>query len=129
VAAAFVIASALGVVCASNALLTMACLVAVAALASIVCFGVRLGPPGPMHFVLVAGVSGHLAALARRGGTSLNAFEIPALVLVGALSAYAVVAVLLALGSSPVARVKRSRRYGFGSDRSTGRRLLSPPGW
>jgi uncharacterized membrane protein YccC len=97
VAVGFVAASALGVLCAANVWLTIACLVAVAALASIIVLGVGLGPPGPMQFVLVAGVSAHLAASARVDGSSLDAFMIPALVAVGALSAYFLVVAPLAL--------------------------------
>ncbi len=50
-----------------------------------------------MQFVLVAGVSGHLAAPARLGGASLDAFAIPALVAAGALGAYLLVVAPLAL--------------------------------
>ncbi|WP_143037280.1 FUSC family protein [Paraburkholderia tuberum] len=97
VAAGFVAASTLGVLCATNAWLTIACLVAVAALASIILLGVGMGPPGPMQFVLVAGVSGHLAASARFSGSPLGVFMIPSLVAVGALSAYLLVIAPLAL--------------------------------
>lgn len=97
VAAGFVAASVLGVLCAANAWLTIACLVAVAAFSSIIVFGVRLGSPGPMQFVLVAGVSGHLAAPAHLGGSSLDALVVPALVAIGALSAYLLVVAPLAL--------------------------------
>ncbi|MBV8330890.1 MAG: hypothetical protein JOZ61_10550 [Verrucomicrobia bacterium] len=54
VALGFVTASLLGVLCSANAWLSMACLVAVAAVACFAVFGVSLGPPGPMQFVLVA---------------------------------------------------------------------------
>ena len=91
VAIGFVTASVLGILCCTNAWLSIACLVAVAAVACTISFGFGLGPPGPMQFVLVAGVSGHLAAL-----THLN-FGIPALVAAGALSAYLIVVALLAL--------------------------------
>jgi hypothetical protein len=97
VGAGFVVASALGVLCAGNAWLTIACFVAVATLASILVLGTELGPPGPMQFVLVAGVSGQLATSARLGDSSLDALAIPALVAVGALSASVLAVALFAL--------------------------------
>ena len=97
VAIGFVTASLLGILCSANAWLNVACLVAVAAIACIVVFGVGLGPPGPMQFVLVAGVSGHLAAVMRLSAPSLEVLAIPALVAVGAFSAYLLVIVLVAL--------------------------------
>jgi hypothetical protein len=50
-----------------------------------------------MQFVLVAGVSGHLAALTRLNTASSDVFAIPALVAAGAFSAYLLVVALLAL--------------------------------
>ena len=97
VAIGFVTASVLGVLCGTNVWLSIACLVAVAAVACTIVLGVGLGPPGPMQFVLVAGVSGHLAALTRLSVPSSDVFAIPALVAVGAFSAYLLVIVLLAL--------------------------------
>ena len=97
VAIGFVTASAVGALCGTNVWLNIACLVAVAAIASTIVFGVGLGPPGPMQFVLVAGVSGHLAAVVRLSTPSLDVRAIPALVAVGALSAYLLVIALLAL--------------------------------
>ena len=40
--------------------------------ACIIVFGVGLGPPGPMQFVLVAGVSSHLAAVTRLSAPSFD---------------------------------------------------------
>jgi len=68
--------------------LTIASLILVAVLASSLAFRVGLGPPGPMQFVLVAGISAHIAAPAGLSGASLNGALIPILVAVGALSAY-----------------------------------------
>ena len=112
VAAGVVAASALGVLCAASPWLTVACLVAVAALACAVAFGVGLGPPGPMQFVLVAGVSSHLAAPARLGGASLDPLAIPALVAVGALGAYLLVVAPLAL---PLVRRREGKTAGLGA--------------
>jgi uncharacterized membrane protein YccC len=92
VAIGFVTASVLGVLCSANPWLSSACLITVAAVACTIAFGVGLGPPGPMMFVLVAGISGRLAART----TSLDAFLIPALVAAGAFGAYLLVIALLA---------------------------------
>jgi hypothetical protein len=56
VAIGFVTASVVGVLCGTNGWLSIVCLVTVAAVACTIAFGVGLGPPGPMQFVLVAGV-------------------------------------------------------------------------
>lgn len=93
IASAFVTASVLGVLCAKNAGLTIACMIVVAVVASILAFGAGLGPPGPMQFVLVAGVSARLADPVRLAGAPINPRLIPVLVAVGALSAYIIVAV------------------------------------
>jgi hypothetical protein len=95
----FVIASVLGVLCAANAWLTSACFIVVAVLACTIAFRVDLGPPGPMQFVLVTGISGHIAAPAELGGASMNGPLIPLLVAVGAISAYLLVIAPLALPS------------------------------
>jgi hypothetical protein len=97
VATGFVAASVLGVLCASNAWLTSVCMIAVALLASLFVFGTGLGPPGPMQFLLVMGVSARLAVSARLGNASFHVVLIPALVAVGAISAYIVVAARIAL--------------------------------
>lgn len=99
VAIGFIGASALGVACAANAWLSIVCLIGLTALACTMVFGAGLGPPGPMQFVLVAAVSNRLAAPAHLGGSSMHAIAIPALVAVGALAAYALLAALLAMPS------------------------------
>jgi fusaric acid resistance family protein len=60
-----------------NVWLRIVCLVAVAAVACTIVFGVGLGPPGPMQFVLVAGVSSHLAAVTRRSAPSFDVLADP----------------------------------------------------
>lgn len=96
VGAGFVAASALGVLCAGGPLLAAAGLVAAALVAGPLAFRVRLGPPGPMMFMLVAGISGHVAG---PGGAAMGGPLVPALVAVGALAAYALVIAPLALPS------------------------------
>lgn len=97
VAAGFVAASGLGILGAANAWATVVSLIAVAAFACIVSFSVRLGPPGPMQFVLVAGVSSHLATPTHLGGAPLDPIVILVLVAIGALSAYLLTVASLAL--------------------------------
>lgn len=92
-----ILASMLGVLCAGNEWMTVACLVVVTVISSIITFGTGLGPPGPVMFVLVAAVSAQLAAPLRSAGASLTWYLIPSLVAAGAGLAYAVVAGLSAL--------------------------------
>ena len=99
VAAGFVIASTVGVLGAANAWLTIACLITVAVLASSFALRVGLGPPGPMQFVLVAGISGHLVDPERLGGASVHGPLVPLLVAAGAISSYLLVIAPLALPS------------------------------
>ena len=94
VATAFVTASIVGVLCSASAGLMLACVGIVALAASILVFGLGLGPPGPMQFVLVTCVSARLAAGTRVAPATLNPNLIPVLVAVGALSACVVVAPL-----------------------------------
>lgn len=93
----FVLASTLGVLCSANGWLLATCLALVAALACAIRFGIRLGAPGPMQFVLVAGISGHMAAsVTGPNGLTLSGLRIPAMVAVGAAIAYmAVISPLL----------------------------------
>ena len=63
-----------------RAWLTTMCPIAVAVLACAIAFRVDLGPPGPMQFVLVAGISGNIAAPAELGAASVNRLLIPMLV-------------------------------------------------
>ncbi|HRQ51137.1 MAG TPA: hypothetical protein PLR74_11410, partial [Agriterribacter sp.] len=57
VGAGLVAASSLGVLCSGNEWLGTVCLVVVALLACILSMGSKLGPPGPIMFILVAAVS------------------------------------------------------------------------
>jgi hypothetical protein len=99
VGAGFVLASTFGILGSATASLTIASLILVAVLASSLAFRVGLGPPGPMQFVLVAGISAHVATPASQGGASLNGALIPMLVAVGAISAYLLVIAPLTLPS------------------------------
>lgn len=91
VAAGFVLAAAIGAGSSASLWTTVAGLVLVAALASALAFSVALGPPGPMMYVLVAGVSGHIAAPTHLGGAGTDRDDVVTLVAVGATSAYLIV--------------------------------------
>lgn len=97
VASGFVAASALGVLCAASPWLTIGCLITVALVAGALLFRAELGPPGPMHLVLVAAVSAHVAIPEHLGRPTVSPIEIPILVAVGAISAYVVAAAPLVL--------------------------------
>ncbi|RPD45212.1 FUSC family protein [Hymenobacter sediminis] len=99
VAAGLVLASALGVACAGSLWLSNACLVVVSAVACVVALGIRLGPPGPMMFVLVSAVSAHLARPKTLGGVGLPGLPLVGLVAVGAALAYLVIIAPLLLPS------------------------------
>jgi len=92
-------ASALGVVCSVNVWANIVCLIAVTALASVLAIGFAIGPPGPLMFVLVAGVSGFLAERIRVNQAALDELAIPVLVAFGALCAYLVTIAPLVLPS------------------------------
>ncbi|GAB2778445.1 FUSC family protein [Hymenobacter latericoloratus] len=99
VAAGLVLASGLGVACTSSLWLSNASLVVVSAVACVVALGFRLGPPGPMMFVLVSAVSAHLARPKELGGAGLPGLPLVGLVAVGAALAYLVIIAPLLLPS------------------------------
>lgn len=61
IGAGLLAAAALGVVCAASPALSLAGLVVVALAAAAAMYGLRLGAPGPLFFVLVYGLSGQIA--------------------------------------------------------------------
>lgn len=62
VAVGLIISAALGVAVSANAWLVSIGVVAVAVVSAALAFGFRLGPPGPLFFVLVFGLSAHVVA-------------------------------------------------------------------
>ncbi|MEU4016917.1 FUSC family protein [Microbacterium sp. NPDC028030] len=62
VAAGLVLSATAGVLVAGNALLVSIGVVIVAVASAALAFGFRLGPPGPLFFVLVFGLSAHVVA-------------------------------------------------------------------
>ncbi|MEO8405876.1 MAG: FUSC family protein [Chitinophagaceae bacterium] len=92
-----IISSVLGVLCSGNEWLTVACLIGVTVISSVLSFGTGLGSPGPVMFVLVAAVSSQLTAPIRSAGLSMSTYNIPMLVAAGATLAYVTVLLLSAL--------------------------------
>ncbi|WP_227765494.1 FUSC family protein [Hymenobacter sp. 15J16-1T3B] len=97
VAVGLLLAAALGVLCAGNLWLTGACLLVVSGLAGVLVLGYRLGPPGPMMFVLVAAVAGRLTAPVALGGVGLPGLRLWGLAALGAALSYLVIVAPLAL--------------------------------
>lgn len=62
VAAGLIVSAALGVAVSANAWLVSIGVVVVAIVSAALAFGFRLGPPGPLFFVLVFGLSAHVIA-------------------------------------------------------------------
>jgi hypothetical protein len=98
----FIASSAIGVTVSQNLLASLIALFLVAAVAAPVCFGLGVGPPGPLFFVLIAGVSSHLAAPVASQGAALPGGLVVGMVAVGCLIAYVV-----ALSSLVVPAVRR----------------------
>ena len=90
-AVGFVAAAFLGVICAGNAWLNFAFLVAVSGAASVLALGYGIGPPGPLMFVLVYAISGRIYLRQHLHQEQLGLFYLPLLVLAGAVLAYVVV--------------------------------------
>jgi hypothetical protein len=95
IALGFVASSAIGVGTAQSLVASLIALLIVAAVAAALCFGFRVGPPGALFFVLVAGASNHLAAPVATQGAALAGGIVVGMVAVGCLVAYAVVLVPL----------------------------------
>lgn len=69
----------------------------VAAVAAVLCLGTRIGPPGPVFFALIAGVSGYLTAPVEIGGVGRDPVTVVTMVAVGSVFAYLVQIAPLAL--------------------------------
>jgi hypothetical protein len=95
IALGFVASSAIGVATAQSLVASLIAMVVVAAVSAALCFGFRVGPPGTLFFVLVAGASNHLAAPVASQGAALAGGVVVGMVAVGCLIAYAVVLVPL----------------------------------
>lgn len=91
IALSFSSASLLGAMVGSSNLFLVIFFIALTSLASILSLGTGLGPPGPMMFVLVGGVSNHLVRKGALADSPLGTWMIPALVAIGAIASYLIV--------------------------------------
>jgi hypothetical protein len=87
----FVAASVIGVGTSQSLVASLIALVLVAAVSGVLCFGFRVGAPGALFFVLIAGASSHLAAPVASQGADLAGGLVVGMVAVGCLIAYVVV--------------------------------------
>ena|GEM_PF-2819626 len=92
VGAGMILASLIGVLTSGSNWLSVAGVSLVALLACLIVLGREVGPPGPIHFILVSGVSGHLSAPASLGGPGMNGGLVVLLVATGVISSLLVIA-------------------------------------
>ena len=100
IAAGLIASSVLGVATSGSLVLSLASVALVAVASATLGLGFRLGPPGALFFVLVVGVSGHLAAGTGLGGAGIDGVLVIALLALGCLIAYLVVLAPLLLPSA-----------------------------
>lgn len=101
VALGLVLSSVLGILFSFSVAASVLCVIAVTALASTLCQGIVMPPPGTVFFVLLAAVSSNLAALHVRTGALVAPWWIPVLVAAGAVGAMLVVAAASLLPEKP----------------------------
>jgi hypothetical protein len=93
----FLAASALGIAASGSTVLGLIVLFAVAGAAAVLCLGLNVGPPGALFFVLVAGVSGHVAGPAELDGGTVDGWLVLGMLALGLATAYLVVLAPLVL--------------------------------
>lgn len=99
VGAGLLLASLIGVAFAGNLWLTILGVMIVAAASCLLILGLEVGPPGPMMFILVTGVSGYLSTPADLGGVGVPPSVVLLCVAAGAVSSLLVVAAPLLVPS------------------------------
>ena len=97
IGAGLILASVLGVLASGSLALSLTALFLVVVVSSVLCLGFSVGPPGVLFFVLVTGVSSHLAAAPALEGAGLPGGLVVGMLSVGVVIAYAVVLVPLVL--------------------------------
>lgn len=95
--AGMIIACLIGIAFASSTWLSITGLMVVASLACLLILGLKIGPPGPMPFILVNGVSGHLSSPASLGGPGIDGPIVLLMVTAGVVSSLLVVGAPLLL--------------------------------
>jgi hypothetical protein len=99
VALGLVAACAIGVLVSGSLALSLVALFVVVVVAGILCLGFGVGPPGPLFFVLLAGVSAHLAAPKAGNGAGIDGGLVVAMLALGCAAAYLIVLAPLAVPS------------------------------
>ncbi|MFK3835692.1 FUSC family protein [Microbacterium sp. NPDC087868] len=112
IAVSLLLSAALGILVAGNTLVVSIGVVVVATVSAALAFGFRLGPPGPLFFVLVYGLSAHVVA----SGT-IDPFVYLAALTGGCLFSY-----LVALAPLALPRIRRIRARPL-------REILPGPAW
>jgi len=112
IAVSLLLSAAFGILVAGNTLVVSIGVVVVATVSAALAFGFRLGPPGPLFFVLVYGLSAHVVA----SGT-IDPFVYLAALTGGCLFSY-----LVALAPLALPRIRRIRARPM-------RELLPGPAW
>ncbi|MCK2022621.1 FUSC family protein [Microbacterium sp. kSW2-24] len=112
IAVSLLLSAALGILVAGNTLVVSIGVVVIATVSAALAFGFRLGPPGPLFFVLVYGLSAHVVA----SGT-IDPFVYLAALTGGCLFSY-----LVALAPLALPRIRRIRARPM-------RELLPGPAW
>lgn len=102
IALGLVASSAIGVATASSLVGSLIALFVVAAVSAPLCFGLGVGPPGALFFILITGVSSRLTAPTRLEGAAIPGELVLGMLAVGCLIAYLVV-----LAPLVVPRVRR----------------------
>jgi len=111
VALGLIAAAALGAAAAGSVASSIVMLFIVTLAASALSLSLSLGPPGALFFILVAGVSSHLAAPSAIGGDGLSGLLIVGMIAIGAVLAYLVILAPLVVPSV------RSRDFAVHADR------------
>jgi len=91
IGAGLLLGSLIGVLFAGNLGLTIFGIMIVAVLACLLILGLQVGPPGPMMFILVTGVSGYLTTPVQQGGAGLPGQDVLLAVATGVVSSLLVV--------------------------------------
>ncbi|MFK0402081.1 FUSC family protein [Microbacterium sp. NPDC090225] len=112
VAVSLLLSAALGILVAGNTLVVSIGVVVVATVSAALAFGFRLGPPGPLFFVLLYGLSAHVVASG----------AIAPFVYLVALAGGCVFSYLVALAPLALPRIRRIRARPL-------RELLPGPAW
>jgi len=91
VAVGLVASSGLGVLASGDPILSLLAVLLIAVVSATLCLGLSVGPPGALFFVLIGGVSTHLAAPTGVGGAGLDGALVLGLLVLGCAISYLVV--------------------------------------